>query len=56
MTTENGRDISLQLTEEQQKNFASARFMILANAESYGYVDEEDDDNDIDIYDETIWC
>jgi hypothetical protein len=20
------------------------------------YVDEEDDDNDIDIYDETIWC
>lgn len=50
MTTENGRDISLQLTEEQQKNFASARFMILANAESYGYVDEEDDKRAKDMY------
>lgn len=50
ITTESGSDISLQLTEEQQKNFASARFMILANAESFGYVDEEDDERAKDMY------
>lgn len=50
ITTENGRDISIQLTEEQQKNFASASFMILANAESYDYVDADEDERSKDLY------
>lgn len=50
LTETNGSDISLQLTEEQQKNYAAANFLILANAESYGYVDEDEDERAKDLY------
>lgn len=40
-----GSDISLALTKEQQKNFASASYFILCNAYDAGIVSEENDPN-----------
>lgn len=43
-------DISLQLTQEQQENFASADFYILCNAEKAGYISLEDDPRAEEMY------
>ncbi len=48
--TSDGSDISLQLTNEQQKNFAGANFYILANAKELGFIDESDDSRAEDLY------
>ncbi len=44
------KDICLQLTEEQKKNFGSAAFYILCNAKASGYVDEAEDSRADDMY------
>lgn len=36
-------DITYQLTEEQQENYASAEYIILCNVEGVGYMDKNDD-------------
>lgn len=43
-------DISLQLTPEQQANFASADFFILCNVEGAGFLDEGKDPRGKDMY------
>ena len=43
-------DISLALTEEQQKNFGSASYMILCNLKDEDYIDEEEDERAADMY------
>lgn len=48
--TTDGSDITLQLTKEQQKNFAAANFYILANAKELGYIDADEDDRAKDLY------
>lgn len=45
-----GSDISLSLTEEQQKNFASASYYILCNAYDAGLIDEQGDSKAKDSY------
>ena len=48
--TSDGSDISLQLTKEQQENFAGAYFCIMANATGVGFVDEDDYERAEDLY------
>lgn len=43
-------DISLQLTPEQQANFASADFFILCNVEGAGFLDEGEDPRGDEMY------
>ena len=43
-------DISLQLTPEQQANFAAADFFILCNVEGAGFLDEGEDPRGKDMY------
>ena len=48
--TSDGSDISLQLTKEQQENFAGANFYILGNAEALGYINSDKDERAKDMY------
>lgn len=48
--TSKGSDITLQLTKEQQENFAGAAFFILAKAKNFGYADENEDERADDLY------
>lgn len=43
-------DLSLQLTEEQQNNYADADFFILAKAKDAGFITEENDERAEEIY------
>lgn len=45
-----GSDISLALTEEQQQNFGTATYYILAKAEASGFIDETDDPRADEMY------
>lgn len=45
-----GSDISLALTEEQQQNFGTATYYILAKADACGYVDASEDPRADEMY------
>lgn len=48
--TYDGKDISLQLTDEQQKNFSKANFYILAKAANFNYKITDNDSRAEDLY------
>lgn len=47
---QSGSDISLKLTEEQQKNFGTAAYYILCKAQDSGFVDTSDYERAEDMY------
>ena len=48
--TSNGSNISIQLTQEQQANFAGASFYILGNAKALGYKNAAQNERSEDMY------
>lgn len=48
--TQNGSDISLALTEEQQQNFGTAAYYILCKAEASGFIEAGEDERAEDMY------
>lgn len=48
--SQNGSDISLALTEEQQQNFGTAAYYILCKAEAGGFIESGEDERAEDMY------